>query len=134
MLAASTCRVVRKKKKQNVFQPEKRSRFRKNYRLRHPTPLRARTNMTPQTYGTEEVCGKCRPRAHTTPMPCLVTTRELSIPTRDTFGAYKTTRGKIKARGKNLPSSYPKSGYDTAMAHIMCSLKSILRCCRNLTL
>ena len=42
-------------KKKNVFQPEKRSRFQKNYRRRHPTPLRARTNITPQTYGTEEV-------------------------------------------------------------------------------
>ena len=43
-------------KKKNVFQPEKRSRFQKNYRRRHPTPIRARTNITPQTYGTEEVC------------------------------------------------------------------------------
>ena len=42
-------------KKKDVFQPEKRSRFQKNYRRRHPTPLRARTNITPQTYGTEEV-------------------------------------------------------------------------------
>ena len=38
-----------------MFQPEKRARFQKSYRRRHPKPLRARTNITPQTYGTEEV-------------------------------------------------------------------------------
>ena len=51
-------------KKKKVFQPEKRSRFQKNYRRRHPTPLRARTNITPQIYGTEEVlAGVVRGRA-----------------------------------------------------------------------
>ena len=44
-----------REKKKNGFQPEKRSRFKKKHRLRHRTPLRGRTNITIQTYGTEEV-------------------------------------------------------------------------------
>ena len=42
---------LRKKKNQL----KKRQRFRKNHRRRHRTRARARINITPQTYGTEEV-------------------------------------------------------------------------------
>ena len=42
---------LRKKKK---FQLKKRQRFRKNHRRGHRTRARARINITPQTYGTEE--------------------------------------------------------------------------------
>ena len=54
LLAASPCRVVRKKKKK-VFQPKKRSRFRKSYRRRLPRPLTVSPNISSQTYETEEV-------------------------------------------------------------------------------
>ena len=43
------------REKKKGFQPEKRSRLKNIYRLRHRTPLRGRTNITIQTYGTEEV-------------------------------------------------------------------------------
>ena len=43
---------LRKKKK---FELKKRQRFRKNHRRGHRTRARARINITPQTYGTEEV-------------------------------------------------------------------------------
>ena len=45
---------LRKKKKK--FQLKKRQRFRKNHRRGHRTRERAHINITPQTYGTEEVC------------------------------------------------------------------------------
>ena len=45
---------LRKKKK--MFQLKKRQRFRKHHRRGHRTRSRARINITPQTYGTEEVC------------------------------------------------------------------------------
>ena len=38
------------------FQLKKRQRFRKNHRRGHLTRARARINITPQTYETEEVC------------------------------------------------------------------------------
>ena len=44
---------LRKKKK---FQLKKHQRFRKNHRRGHRTRARALINITPQTYGTEEVC------------------------------------------------------------------------------
>ena len=44
---------LRKKKK---FQLKKRQRFRKNHRRGDRTRARARIKITPQTYGTEEVC------------------------------------------------------------------------------
>ena len=43
---------LRKKKK---FQLKKRRRFRENHRRGHRTRARARINISPQTYGTEEV-------------------------------------------------------------------------------
>ena len=52
---------LRKKKK---FQLKKCQRFRKNHRRGHRTRVKARINITPQTYGTEEVytatvCNNC---------------------------------------------------------------------------
>ena len=41
--------------KKKKFQLKKRQRFRKNHRRRHRTRARAHINITPQTYGTEEV-------------------------------------------------------------------------------
>ena len=55
LLAASPCRVVRKKKRKNVLQPKKRLRFRKRYRRRLPRPLTVSPNINSQTYETEEV-------------------------------------------------------------------------------
>ena len=49
---------LRKKKKKKKFQLKKRQRFRKNHCRGHRTRARARINITPQTYGTEEVCWK----------------------------------------------------------------------------
>ena len=48
---------LRKKKKK--FQLKKRQRFRKNHRRRHWTRARARINITPQTYGTEDPHSDC---------------------------------------------------------------------------
>ena len=42
-------------KQKNVFQPKKRSRFRKSYRRRLPRPLTVSPNISSQTYETEEV-------------------------------------------------------------------------------
>ena len=57
--AVGPCRVMslekRKKKERKKFQLKKRQRFRKNHRRGHRTRGRARINITPQTYGTEEV-------------------------------------------------------------------------------
>ena len=44
------------RKKKEKFQLKKRQRFRKNHRRGHRTRARASINITPQTYGTEEVC------------------------------------------------------------------------------
>ena len=41
-------------RKKKMFQPKKRQRFRKSHRRGHRTRARARINITPQTYGTEE--------------------------------------------------------------------------------
>ena len=43
------------RKKEIKFQLKKRQRFGKNHRRGHRTRARARINITPQTYGTEEV-------------------------------------------------------------------------------
>ena len=43
------------KEKEKKFQLKTRQRFRKNHRRGHRTRARARINITPQTYGTEEV-------------------------------------------------------------------------------
>ena len=43
-----------RKKKRKKFQLKKRQRCRKNHRRGHRTRARARINITPQTYGTEE--------------------------------------------------------------------------------
>ena len=51
--AVVPCRVMSLEKKK--FQPKKRQTFRKNHRRGHRTRVRARINITPQTYGTEEV-------------------------------------------------------------------------------
>ena len=51
--AVGPCRVMSLEKKK--FQLKKRQRFRKNHRRGHWTRARARINITPQTYGTEEV-------------------------------------------------------------------------------
>ena len=48
------CRVMSLLKKKK-FQLKKRPKFRKNHRPGHRTRARARTNITPQTYGTEKV-------------------------------------------------------------------------------
>ena len=53
--AVGSCRVMSFEKKK--FQLKKRQRFRKNHRRGHRTRARARINITPQTYGTEEVEG-----------------------------------------------------------------------------
>ena len=52
--AVGPCRVMSLEKKK--FQLKKRQRFRKNHCRGHRTRARARINITPQTYGTEEVC------------------------------------------------------------------------------
>ena len=52
--AVGLCRVMSLEKKKK-FQLKKRQRFRKNHRRGHRTRARARINITPQTYGTEEV-------------------------------------------------------------------------------
>ena len=44
-----------RKKKEKKFHLKKRQRFQKNHRRGHRTRARARINITPQTYGTEEV-------------------------------------------------------------------------------
>ena len=58
--AVGPCRVMnlekKRKKKEKKFQLKKRQRFQKNHRRGHRTRARARINITPQTYGTEEVC------------------------------------------------------------------------------
>ena len=51
--AVGQCRVMRLEKKK--FQLKKRRRSQKNHRRGHRTLARARINITPQTYGTEEV-------------------------------------------------------------------------------
>ena len=51
--AVGPCRVMSLKKKKKST--KKTSRFRKNHRRGHRTRARARINITPQTYGTEEV-------------------------------------------------------------------------------
>ena len=51
--AAGPCRVMSLEKKKKVS-TKKRQRFRKNHRRGHRTRARARINITPQTYGTEE--------------------------------------------------------------------------------
>ena len=51
--AVGPCRVMSLEKKK--FQLKKRRRFRKNHRRGHRTRARAHINITPQTYGTEEV-------------------------------------------------------------------------------
>ena len=58
--AVGPCRVMslEKKKEKKKFQLKKRQRFRKNHCRGHRTRARARINITPQTYGTEEVCWK----------------------------------------------------------------------------
>ena len=53
--AVGPCRVMSLEKNENKFQLKKRQRFRKNHRRGHRTQARARINITPQTYGTEEV-------------------------------------------------------------------------------
>ena len=52
--AVGLCRVMSLEKKK--FQLKKRQRYRKNHRRGHRTRARTRINITPQTYGTEEVC------------------------------------------------------------------------------
>ena len=52
--AVGPCRVMSLEKKKK-FQLKKRQSFRKNHRRGHRTRARARINITPQTYGTEEV-------------------------------------------------------------------------------
>ena len=52
--AVGPCRVM-SLEKERKFQLRKRQRFRKNHRRRHRTRARTRINITPQTYGTEEV-------------------------------------------------------------------------------
>ena len=44
-----------RKKRKKKFHLKKRQRFRKNHRRGHRTRARARINITPQTYGTDEV-------------------------------------------------------------------------------
>ena len=54
--AVGPCRVMSlEKEKEKKFQLKKRQRFRKNHRRGHQTRARARINITPQAYGTEEV-------------------------------------------------------------------------------
>ena len=53
--AVGPCRVMSLEKKRKKFHLKKRQRFRKNHRRGHRTRARARINITPQTYGTEEV-------------------------------------------------------------------------------
>ena len=53
--AVGPCRVMSFKKRKKKFQQKNRHRFRKNRRRGHRTRARARINITPQTYGTEEV-------------------------------------------------------------------------------
>ena len=54
--AVGPCRVMSlEKKKKKKIQLKKRQRFRKNHHRGHRTRARARINITPQTYGTEEV-------------------------------------------------------------------------------
>ena len=52
--AVGPCRVMCLEEKKR-FQLKKRQRFRKNHRRGHRTRARARINITPQTYGTDEV-------------------------------------------------------------------------------
>ena len=52
--AVGPCRVMSLEKKKK-FQLKKRQRFRKNHGRGHRTRARTRINITPQTYGTEEV-------------------------------------------------------------------------------
>ena len=52
--AVGPCRVMSLEKKKK-FQLKKRRRFRENHRRGHRTRARARINISPQTYGTEEV-------------------------------------------------------------------------------
>ena len=51
--AVGPCRVMRLEKKK--VSTKKRRRFRENHRRGHRTRARARINISPQTYGTEEV-------------------------------------------------------------------------------
>ena len=51
--AVGPCRAMSLEKKEK-FQLKKRQRFIKNHRRGHRTRARARINITPQTYGTEE--------------------------------------------------------------------------------
>ena len=54
--AVGPCRVMSlEKKKEKKFQLKIRKIFRKNHRRGHRTRARTRINITPQTYGTEEV-------------------------------------------------------------------------------
>ena len=53
--AVGPCRVMSLEKNEKKFHLKKRQRFRKNHRRGHRTRARARINITPQTYGTEEV-------------------------------------------------------------------------------
>ena len=53
--AVGPCRVMSLEKKKKKSSTKKTSKISKSHRRRHRTRARARINITPQTYGTEEV-------------------------------------------------------------------------------